>query len=54
MEEVGRKNVVTEEPTPLKTLVEVATQMEGVESEVDKFLIITWGTFKKLQNSIKT
>ena len=29
------KDVVTQEPTPLKSLVEVSTQMEAVEPEVE-------------------
>ena len=37
LEEVGRQDVVTQEPTPLKTLVEAATQMEVV----DQLLITT-------------
>ena len=35
LEEVGRQGVVTQEPTPSKTLVEAATQVEEVEPEVD-------------------
>ena len=35
LEEFGRQGVVTQEPTPSKTLVEAATQMEAIETKVD-------------------
>ena len=54
LEEVGRQGVVTQEPTPSKTLVEAATQMEVVELEVDTIPNQNLQDLEETLDSLKT